>query len=229
MVGRFPDSGTRITAHLAAKAGALSSAVQFNINANASGSITNLDVTAAGTVNGLAVAKGNNGYASGGTLAGLLTNVASGSLTVTDSSDTNTPLSFTVPSSNYVIGYAGVSDAAGTTGYTTGALKPLAYNGVVGRFGIATDYNNGVTSLDQGYTNIINGSYPFWAYEYITYDAAATNAGGVSTSSKWVATNAATVIKSWNSTNNYVNLAPNISLTDMKVNRSVDGGAIKNN
>lgn len=228
--GRFPDSGTRLSAFLAAKSGALASTIQFNINANASGSITNLDVTPAGTVNGLTVNKGNNGYASGGGLCGLLTNtLGTNTVTITDSTDTNTPLQFTRGLTNFVIAYAGVSDAAGTAGYTNGSIVPVAYNGTIGRFGINSDYTNGVTYLDQGFTNVCNGVYPFWSYEEVGYDSGATNVGGTSAAGKSLATNMIATIKTWSSTNNYSYLAPNIGLDDMKVNRTTDGGTIKNN
>jgi hypothetical protein len=222
LVGGYPDSGARLTAHLVAKAGALSSALQFNVNA-ASGVVTNLDVTPAGVINGVSVAKGNNGYVSGETLVGRLTNtLGTSSLTVTDS-DTNATLSFSVPATNYLIGYAASGDASAVSNN----VVPLAYNGVTGRFGTTSDLANGTTYLDAGYTNIINGVYPFWAYEYVLYDGGTTNTGGVTAAAKYVATNSAAVIKTWASTN--ANLAPNINLNEMKVNRTADGGPIKNN
>jgi hypothetical protein len=67
------------------------------------------------------------------------------------------------------------------------------------------------------YTNITTGAYPFWGYEFVTYDNAVA-----SVNAKAFANNFINLIKSFDSTNSII--APNIKLTDMKVNRTVDGG-----
>ena len=222
--GRFPDSGTRLTASLITKFGALASVNQFHPSASSSGAITNLNLWPGGIINGVTVNVGNNGESSGGTLCKYLTNtLGSGALTVTDTSEGTNAQTFPVGTTNHVIAYAGLADAATVTGYqSTNGPIPLAYNGVVGRCG---NYGT-TTALDQGYTNIINGSYPFWATEYVGYDAGTTNTGGVTAQAKSLATNMISVIKSWNSSNNYSYLAPNIPLSEMKVSRTADGGPI---
>ena len=221
--GRFPDSGTRLTALMVAKLGALGKVVQLQPNVGG-GAITNVSVTAAGTVNGVAVDAANNGSSSGGTLAGYLTNGVTNSGFIAND-NTGTGLSFPSVANNHVIAYIGVADVAGLSSYPGTAPTPLALNGVVGR----CYSGNSKTALDLGYTNIINGAYPYWAYEYIVCDSASLALGGVggTTAAAYkLSTNMASVIKSWNSTNNYSNLAPNIPLTEMKVSRSVDGGNI---
>ena len=73
------------------------------------------------------------------------------------------------------------------------------------------------TTLDAGYTNIITGKYPWWGYEFVSYD---NNVASVN--AKAFANNFVNLIKSFDSTNSII--APNIKLTDMKVTRTTDGG-----
>ena len=224
--GRFPDSGTRLTAALVARIGTTATLQQFHVATNASG-ITALTLQQAGTVNGVSVVHGNNGEASGGTLAGYLAQgpIQSG-FTVTDpGTDGTTPNTYTVTATNHIIAYIGVADAVGSTHYTNGTgLVPLAFDGVYGRFGVVSDYAKGSTNIDAGYTNICNGSYPYWCYEQI---GVANTSHGSSVNAYALCNSAATAIQSYSSTNStYSLLTPNIPLSDMKVSRSVDGGAI---
>jgi hypothetical protein len=113
---------------------------------------------------------------------------------------------------NYIIGYAGVSDAAGQ--YANG-LKYLTYNGVKGRC-----YNTATkTVLDEGYTNVISGKYPFWSYSHVMWDSAYSTAANSNVVT--ALTNAITTNSSTSSV-----LAPNIALGDMKVKRSADAGVL---
>lgn len=205
-MGRNPDSGTRVTTLADMKYGTQKLVVQMYPSAVGSGTITTIAKEPSSTVNGITVAIGNNGQASGGTLCGFLTNVMSSTVGV--------PIGFSRGSTtNYAIAYAGVADAQGK--YAGGA-KPLTLNGYQGR---CYDTNQALTVLDAGYTNTINGSYPFWGYEHVGYDAAYASANATNLVSTIV-----TTITGLSSTSPI--LAPNIALGDMKVTRTSDGGTI---
>jgi hypothetical protein len=89
----------------------------------------------------------------------------------------------------------------------------LKFNGVEGRcYG-----TNGFTALDAGYTNIITGAYPFWGYEFVTYDNAVASANVKALATDWAA-----AIQLEQSTGSVI--APNIKLSDMKNSRLEDGG-----
>ncbi len=209
LMGRNPDSGTRVTTLMVAKTGRTTALTQWKPTASA-GVITAMAKTASNTVYGISITAGNSGEASGSTVAGYMTNVFATNVTVTGASRGSV--------TNYAICYAGVSDA--TAKYTTG-LVPLKYNGVAGRHFTTTPLS-GVTStaLDEGYTNIISGKYPFWSYEFVMTDNTATNA---STVTNLVSTLAANIT---NKASTSSDLAPNIALSEMKVQRTSDGGAI---
>ncbi|MCE9542239.1 MAG: hypothetical protein K8R38_01780 [Verrucomicrobia bacterium] len=207
--GRNPDSGTRITTLMVAKYGAQTPVLQFTPTVGSgtnAGKITALVKSIAGTINGISIATGNNGESSGGTLSAYLTNGLNANVTV--------PIGFTRGASNYAITYAGVSDVK--TVQPKGVVA-LSFNGVKGRL---YDPATATTSLDEGYTNIITGRYPFWCYEHITYDPIYATAG-VSN----VVTALANYIIALPSTSSVI--APNIALGDMLVKRSKDGGAIQ--
>lgn len=204
-MGRNPDSGTRITTLMVAKYGAQTPVLQFTPTVG-SGTITALARSAAGTINGISIAAGNNGESSGGTLCNYTTNSFSPTVTV--------PLGFSRGASNYAITYAGASDVKNVQ--SKGAVA-LTFNGVKGRL---YDPATATTTLDEGYTNIITGRYPFWCYEHITYDplyatAAVTN----------VVTALSDYITALATTSSV--LAPNIALADMLVKRTKDGGVIQ--
>jgi hypothetical protein len=204
-MGRNPDSGTRITTLMVAKYGAQTPVLQFTPTVG-SGTITALARSAAGTINGISIAAGNNGESSGSSLRNYLTNTFSPTLTV--------PLGFSRGVSNYAITYAGASDIKNVQ--PRGAVA-LSFNGVKGRL---YDPSTLATTLDEGYTNIITGRYPFWCYEHITYDPLYANAA---------VSNVVTALKdnitSLASTSSV--LAPNIALGDMLVRRTRDGGVIQ--
>jgi hypothetical protein len=116
-------------------------------------------------------AYGNGGYASGGTLCSWMTNAYaiggamnigswSGSFPNGTLSFTNqAPNGTTYTGTNFLIGYAGTSDA---NSYTSGGLVKMTYNG-----------------FTSDVTNIVSGNYSFWSYEHVlkgTYTNANVNA-----------------------------------------------------
>src|SRR5262249_31049120 len=121
--GRDPDSGTRVT--MFAETGIGSKSVcnsnqapedaSNTIITTAGGAIDHFAQYPAGTVNGIAVAAGDNGYNSGGKLAAALNN--------------------TTPANSVLIGYASTNDGDGQlntrSGHAGNGTKELAYNGVV--------------------------------------------------------------------------------------------------
>ncbi len=112
-IGRDPDSGTRITAFAEGGIGVSATVTQYQPTTTGSSSLGNLAVSShipwpAGPVNGIPVVQGNGGYASGGTLAGVM-------------GATTSALN------GYYITYLSTGDAA--TAISAGA-KELTYNGV---------------------------------------------------------------------------------------------------
>ena len=201
-VGRNIDSGTRVITLANLKAGIADQVVQWRVTASG-GAATQMVKHPATTINGIATALGEGGETSGGTVAGYMTNGINASTTVTGASKGS--------QTNYLVGYVSVADM--TSARVAAGLVPLKFNGVEGRC-----YNNtSFTTLDQGYTNITTGAYPFWGYEFVTYDNAVA-----SVNAKAFANNFINLIKTFDSTNSII--APNIKLTDMKVTRTVDGG-----
>jgi len=205
LLGRNPDSGTRVTTFAVGKFGIKSTVAQVGLTAG-SGTITTIAKSTGGNINGLAIAAGNNGESSGGTLCNFMTNVCAANVTTTAWAVARGS------SGNYIIGYSGASDAAGT--YASG-LKYLTFNGVKGRC-----YNSSTkTVLDEGYTNVITGKYPFWSYSHVMWDTAYATAA---------ASNVVTALTNAITTNSSSSslLAPNINLSDMQVKRTADAGVI---
>lgn len=206
--GRNPDSGTRLSTFLIGKVGTTPTKVtQYDVTASG-GVITALPKSAASTINGISVPQWFNGQASGGTLCTFMTNTVSGTVSVALGAISRGS------AGNYLIGYAGVSDAAGQ--YANG-LQYLTFNGVQ-----SPGYNksSGLNTLDQGYTNVISGKYPFWSYEHLYYNSTVASAQATN-----LAVTVANSILALPSTD--ANLAPNIALGDMKVSRTADGGPLK--
>lgn len=206
--GRNGDSGTRLNALLNAFWGKFSSVSgQATIGGGGSGAaITSLAPYAAGTINGIKFDTGDNGYSSGGSIVTKLNSVINSSTIVTG---LTTKGSYT----NYLVSYAGVGDYSSQAG--TG-VKVLKYNGAIPRC-----FNSTSTALDQGYTNIITGGYPFWTVVQVAYNGSSTNPGAVNFVAD-VCISGTGAITSLSSTD--VNMAPNIKLSDMKVTRADDGG-----
>jgi hypothetical protein len=200
--GRNIDSGTRVIALASLKGGIADQLTQWRATV-ASGVVTNLVKHPATTINGIATSLGEGGETSGGTVAGYMTNTIATNVTVVGTSRGS--------QANYLVGYVSVADISSAR--RTAGLVPLKFNGVEGR----CHDNASFTTLDAGYTNIITGAYPWWGYEFVSYDNALA-----SVNAKAFANNFINLIKSFDSTNSII--APNIKLTDMKVTRTADGG-----
>jgi len=200
--GRNIDSGTRVIALATLKGGIADQLTQWRVTASG-GVATAMVKHPATTINGIATSLGEGGEASGGTVAGYMTNTVSPTVSVTGTSRGS--------QTNYLVGYVSVADI--TSARRTAGLVPLMFNGVEGR----CHDNASFTTLDAGYTNIITGKYPWWGYEFVTYDNAVASANA-----KAFANNFINLIKSFDSTNSII--APNIKLSDMKVQRTADGG-----
>lgn len=206
LFGRNPDSGTRNTILAVTKIGVGTVLQQFVPTVTAD-NIVSLTLTPAGIINGIRIGEGDNGEFSGGKLCGYLTHDFSTNLKVPSDFSPGTK-------ANFAISYSGCSDASHN--YAHG-LVPLTYNGIEGRL---YNTNTPVTSLDQGYTNVITGRYPFWSYEHLGYDTNVASAQTVA-----LADILASTIKNFSSTSPC--LAPNIALKDMYVQRRADGGEMR--
>ena len=136
VVGRNFDSGTRVTAFAETGFGVGSPPNQSEAFLNGT-VITNLAPYHAETLLGQSFSAGQSGYSSGGTVAGVLN--ATGSNAATNSGN-----------KGWLVGYLGVSDAAGVT---NGTATQLTYNGVA-------------------YTPaaVENGQYTFWGYEHLYFN-----------------------------------------------------------
>lgn len=106
-IGRDPDSGTRLTAFAEAGVGVNSTVVQYQPTVSGGAVVSQVPYPSA-TINGILIATGNNGYASGGTLAGVMGNSTSAI-------------------NGYYVTYLSTGDA--TTAINAGA-KEISYNGV---------------------------------------------------------------------------------------------------
>ena len=111
IVGRNPDSGTRLTAYEESGFGALSSAVQYlpsgaTTTTAGSGDITSFSLWPAESVLGIPFAQGESGYSSGGTLRDVVKRTSSAGAIIT---------------------YLGKSDALNAV---SGGATILNYNGV---------------------------------------------------------------------------------------------------
>jgi hypothetical protein len=201
-VGRNVDSGTRVIMLANNKAGIADSVCQWKIAASG-GTVTTMVKHPETTINGIKTGLGEGGETSGGTVAGAMTNVITSSTTVTGATKGS--------QTNFLVGYVSVADISSSR--RNDGLVPLKFNGVEGR----CHDNSSFTTLDAGYTNIITGKYPWWGYEFVTYDNSVA-----STNAKAFALNFINIVKNFESTNSVI--APNIKLTDMKVARSDDGG-----
>ena len=202
-IGRNIDSGTRLGTFAETGLGVLSAVKQFTVNTTNSIYLTiieSIDGISSGTA-------GNSGYSSGGTLCGFLTNsYASGSAfqygTVSTTNSATAIAGATNSSkysNNYLLGYAGVSDANGKVG---GGLIELAYNGV---------------NFSQ--TAVENGQYSFWGYEHIYLNASADTA----------VLDFGSALGTFISAETDVQLSPNCSINNMQCGRNVDGGTIYSN
>lgn len=192
LIGRNKDSGTRLSAFNETGFGTKNPAVQYLVN-----STSNIIPYPVETINGISsVSPGNSGYSSGGTLVGQLTNsLASGANLVVDTNGTTS----TYAGTNFLVGYAGTSDANTVT--NSGGVE-LTYSGVA-----------------VGTNAIAQGQYSFWSFEHLNYGAAAT------ATAKTLALNLGNLI----SATPTATLFPNVNVNDLVVGRNTDGGPIYNN
>jgi hypothetical protein len=203
-MGRNIDSGSRVINHAVNKYGTLTPVVQWRVTASG-GNVTRIEKHPATTLLGIGVALGNNGESSGSAMCGFMTNNIPSNVDVVSATGESAGVV------NYLIGYSSVADILPFVG---NGLVPLKYNGVEGRCHSQTN----ATTLDAGYTNIITGRYPYWGYEFIGYDNTLSGNANVPV----LVNQLAARIRSLPSTNS--DLAPNIALGEMKVDRSEDGG-----
>ena len=151
-IGRDADSGTRVVTFAESGFGVFGSPVQY-AGTVTSGHVSSIALYGGQTINGTVYAAGQGGYASGGNLVTPLSApIASSSVT------------FGSPSKIVacLVGYLGTSDAATALNTSGSGTAVLTYNGV----GIT--FNGSVWD----YTNIKNGSYTFWGYEYVMQNTA---------------------------------------------------------
>lgn len=113
-IGRDPDSGTRLTAFAESGIGVASGVIQYQPTISGT-AVTSQIPWPISTVNGITFAEGNGGYASGGTLAGVMRNTSLAGI------------------GGYYVTYLGLADATtatAATGTGAGPAKELTYNGV---------------------------------------------------------------------------------------------------
>jgi len=152
VVGRDPDSGTRVCTFAECGFGASTPAVQYQPLSISGGQIGDLQAWPASSINGISYDEGNFGYNSGGTLATDLSNTLSpsNSIGATD-----------------IVTYMGEGDAA-TLVTATG--RYLTYNGV--SFGAGAGLTAGNANF---YRNITEGNYTFWSYEHMMWKSTLAN------------------------------------------------------
>jgi len=148
-VGRDADSGTRLGTFAESGFGVFTLPIQFQVDLNGGGSVTNLEYYPTETINGTFYDLGQGGYSSGGNVATALN--APGSQNVVNSG-------IGVSAGCWLIGYLGINDAANVNG----GNNNLTYNGVA--------YSaNGVAE----------GTYTFWTYEHLMYRTSLADGGGL--------------------------------------------------
>jgi hypothetical protein len=198
--GRDPDSGTRATAFAESGIGIFSSVQQWQpINVSA-GSIGDIQLYPAETVNGITYPQGQGGESSGSSLRAFLTNT----LSATAAGEYNGA------TTGYLVAYLGVSDS---NGVISGQVAPngnavgLTYNGV---------------AFSQ--TAVEQGQYTFWGYEHLgrvgNLDNNNTSGGKLFFANQLVAG----LLGSSDAT-----LSPNVKFGNMAVSRSADGGNVSPN
>jgi len=205
VLGRDPDSGTRLVTFAESGFGIFGAPVQYmpsdtasisgsqglgdGSGAKTSGTITSLVPAPGRTVDTTSVSAGQAGYFSGGNLA----------------KDLGRPINATLDLQNggglqpaFLIGYLGTSDAATAIGEGGTALT---YNGVA-----------------ESAANVENGLYTFWSYEHLLtrFSLSSTNADGAT-----VAAQLANQI-----INTDAAASGQIALSSMTVGRAVEGGPV---
>jgi hypothetical protein len=203
VLGRDPDSGTRLCTFAETGFGIFNAPLQFmpsdtaaitgsqglgdGSGATTTGTISSLVPAPARTVDGSSVALGQAGYFSGGNLAKDLGRPINATLNIGDGSN---PV--------FLVGYLGTSDAATAIGEGGTALT---YNGIA-----------------ESANNVENGLYTFWSYEHLMYRSTfhTSNANGFAV---------ANIIAS-DITNTDAAASGQIGLSSMTVGRQVEGGPV---
>jgi hypothetical protein len=212
-VGRNPDSGTRVTTMLETGAGtSVTVCKQYAPEnggsvLNASGAVQTLALYPSGTVDGISIATGNNGYSSGGNLAKALTGdfTNGGAGVVVGNTYNATGSSHKLA----VVGYASSNDG---DGQIVNGLKELSYNGVL--LGQSSNYNN-VTALTEG-------QYTFWSYEHLYLSAVDSVSGSPTAQTTLINAIGAGIPTAAALPGN----APAVALSSMKVTRASDGAVV---
>jgi hypothetical protein len=197
--GRNPDSGTRGTALAESGIGVFTFLRQYQPTVSGT-TATALTLYPIQTINGVSTAKkGNSGESSGSSLRGFL------NLTLTpaayqtfDGTQTN----------GYLLTYLGVSDANTAIGAGTNPAVELSYNGVL----------FSQSAVEQG-------QYTFWGYEHELWQSSLGTGAGGSTNDPVKLTFAQNLRNNIQAETS-VQLSPNVALSDMTVQRSIDGGNI---
>lgn len=168
-LGRNNLSGTRVVTLAEIGAGGTSIVTQFLPTVTGdvtTGNITGMNIypAAAATATTPAFDEGDNGYASGGTLADHLGRSVTGN--AASNVYDGVPYGF--------IGYVGISDATrmakNVFGTNTGNISNvLTYNGVQ----LATGYNSTTQAYTYDLDLIKQGKYTLWGYEVMGYRQAA--------------------------------------------------------
>ena len=214
LLGRNIDSGTRLTALAETAYGTTVPVIQYAVGTNytmsnglatisGSTNTNNIFQYPIEVINGISSQNvGNSGYGSGGTLCGFMNNFYATGTNFKTGTNGTSPSPFT--GSNFLVGYAGTSDANGKTNGTSNSLIKLNWNG----------FANSTTSIAQG-------QYTFWGYEHLYLGASAV------ADDRTVCLGISTIIQNTPTTGGSpVSLTPNVNLNDMVVGRSVDGGIV---
>jgi hypothetical protein len=213
VLGRNPLSGTRLVTFAESGYGSTSPATQFKPTLTGdvtTGTITAVDLNPAGS--GFLI--GNNGYSSGGTLADEL------GRTVTDTTGSGN-LYDGVPFG--LVGYVGIGDATRmvkniNTTLSTNVSNVLSYNGV----SLNPVYSTSTQAITWDFTPIKEGKYSFWSYEYVGYRKSSGPNSTVALAG--IAKSFAdALIVDITAT---VPATTGVKLSDMKVQRAVEGGII---
>ncbi len=218
VLGRNPESGTRLTTFAETGYGTTGAAGEQVQPTSDTGSTTAVSTTGAGilninfypngTVNGIFADDGDNGYSSGGTLADVLSNTVGD--TAVNSLDPGVKFA--------LIGYLSTSDASrsikavnGTT--SSDVSRILTYNGS----SLNPTYSTSSQAVTWDYSAIREGKYTFWSYEYVMYNSSLT--APAKTAADLIA---ARIISNDASVSG-------ITLASMNCSRQVEGGVVTHN
>jgi hypothetical protein len=200
--GRNADAGTRLNAMAETNVGVNTTLTQFlptvsGATNGLNGTVTDLNEYPQSVVNGVTYKTGDGGESSDGSLRVYLTD------TVSQNAVQEVDPTFT--GVGYLVTYIGVSDFNAVSG-NNGPAVALNYNGVA-----------------ESQTAIEQGSYTLWGYGHIAYKS---NLGDGNTGGPAVKLTFATDLKNEIINATSQSLSPNVSLSDMQVQRFADGGTV---